>query len=236
MTKANVVRIAEMLVEDSSTTHLHNRICSVAIKLLGADGASLAIMVKSFLRSSVATAVEYSFLDEQQITYADGPTFDASKSSEPVSAENFNSVKERRKWPIFAPIANQHGLVSMVAYPMRIAESNLGAISGYRKNADPLSNQQFLDGLALSTLSVSLLVEELAGKKVADRNEILAPVSMDQSLVHFAAGKVAERYNISTLEGLVRMRAYAYKSDLPLVAVATQISDGNVEDFLGEES
>jgi hypothetical protein len=124
----------------------------------------------------------------------------------------------------------------MVAYPMRIAESNLGAISGYRKNADPLSNQQFLDGLALSTLSVSLLVEELAGKKVADRNEILAPVSMDQSLVHFAAGKVAERYNISTLEGLVRMRAYAYKSDLPLVVVATQISDGNVEDFLGEES
>jgi hypothetical protein len=81
-----------------------------------------------------------------------------------------------------------------------------------------------------------LLVEELAGKKVADRNEILAPVSMDQSLVHFAAGKVAERYNISTLEGLVRMRAYAYKSDLPLVVVATQISDGNVEDFLGEES
>ena len=230
---ANVSRIAAMLAQDSATIKLSNRICSVAVRLLGSDGVSLSILVSNYLSSNAASGAEYAFFDEQQLTYADGPTFDASKSIEPITADNFESASEIEKWPIFSPIANRHGLISMVAYPMRIASSNLGVISGYRKNKKELTKKELVDGLALSTLSTSLIVQELAGKVETDSKEILGPISMDQSLIHFAAGKVAERYNISTLESLVRIRAHAYKTNSPLSEIASQIANGNLEIVAG---
>jgi hypothetical protein len=226
---ANISRIAAMLAQDSATINLSNRICNVANKLLGADGSSLSILLSNYLTSNAATDSEYAFFDEQQLTFADGPTFDASKSLEPISAHNFRSDIEIEKWPIFSPIASARGLVSMVAYPMRVATSNLGVLSGYRKTENEISNKQFVDGVALSTLSTSLIVQELAGKIETSSQEIVGPVSMDQSLIHFAAGKVAEHYNLSTLESLVRIRAQAYKSELPITEIASQIANGNLE-------
>ncbi|MFZ9212881.1 MAG: GAF and ANTAR domain-containing protein [Candidatus Nanopelagicales bacterium] len=229
MFEGRMVKIAAMLQEPNKKIPLSERICNVGIDLLGADGIALSIFHNHVLTSEISSKKEFAFLDEQQFTYGEGPTFDASTSLTPISAHNFSSKRDQKTWPIFAPVADKKGVHSMVAFPLRIGNSSIGVLSAYRKNKTEISPDQYVDGITLSTLTSNYLIQEFSGQKEPDLQQILGIAQQDQSLLHLASGMVAEKLNISIIEAMVRIRAYAYKSDLPLTQVANLIVNRKIE-------
>jgi hypothetical protein len=117
----------------------------------------------------------------------------------------------------------------MVAFPLRVGNSNLGVLSAYRKNTNQLLSNEFIDGLTLSTLAGSFLIQEMANKDSENSDSIIDAINQDQSIIHLASGVIAEKFNLSIVEALVRLRAYAYRKDLPLLTVATEIAEGNMK-------
>jgi hypothetical protein len=224
-----MAKISAMLNDTSTRPNLGERICQIGIKLLGADGVSLALTFGNVLNSEINSDREYAFLDEQQFTYAEGPTYDARKSAEPVSAKNFESNAEKTRWPIFSPIALDRGVHSMVAFPLRVGNTNLGVLSAYRKNTNQLLSNEFIDGLTLSSLAGSFLIQEMTNNDSKNSDSIIDAINQDQSIIHLASGVIAEKFNLSIVEALVRLRAYAYRKDLPLLTVATEIAEGNMK-------
>jgi hypothetical protein len=54
------------------------------------------------------------------------------------------------------------------------------------------------------------------------------PLTYDQSYVQLAAGMVAEQFDIGIVESLVRIRARAFSSDLPVTKIARLIVEGRL--------
>lgn len=218
-----MLKIAQMLTKTDESTSLSKRICSMGREITGADGVSLSISLNHALTSETGSDNEFAFLDEQQFTFGEGPTFDASTSTNPVMANNFMSNKDKKTWPIFSSLANKRGIHSMTAFPLRIGNSSLGVLSAYRKKEEVISSDEYIDGIALSSFASNLLIQQYAGDTEPNIEKILGQSSQDQSLIHLASGMLAEKLNISIIEALVRIRAHAYKTDLPILEVASQI-------------
>lgn len=218
-----MAKIAALLEGSMGDSSLAQRICDVGKVLLSVEGMSLSIVLHRVLNSEVGTSKEYMFLDEQQFTVGQGPTFDASLSENPVEASNLDSYGDRNRWPIFAPIAASEGIHSITAYPLRSGNSSLGVITAYRKSHLELSPSEYVDGLTLGVVASNLLLMKLSGNMDPDLQEILGPTMQDQSIIHLASGMVAEQLNITIIEAMVRIRAHAYKTDQPLSLVSNKI-------------
>jgi hypothetical protein len=223
MFEGRMAKIAALLEGSMDDSSLAQRICDVGKVLLSVEGMSLSIVVHRVLNSDVGTSKEYMFLDEQQFTFGQGPTFDASLSENPVEASNLDSYGDRNRWPIFAPIASSKGIHSITAYPLRSGNESLGVITAYRKSHLELSPSEYVDGLTLGVVASNLLLMKLSGNMDPDLREILGPTMQDQSIIHLASGMVAEQLNITIIEAMVRIRAHAYKTDQPLSLVSNKI-------------
>lgn len=216
-------KISSMLIDSDNDSSLSHRICSVGVSVLGADGVSLSITGHHTLSSETSSEIEYSFLDEQQFTFGDGPSFEASFSNVPISAHDFTSKRDKKSWPIFSSIATSKGVHSMIAFPLRVGNSPVAVLSAYRKRKEEISSDQYVDGLTLSLITGQLLVQQLAGEDKPNLEKIIENSSKDQSFIHLASGMISEKLNISIIDAMVRIRAYAYKSGIPLTEVATKI-------------
>lgn len=218
-----MAKIAALLEGSTDDSSIAQRICEVGKVLLSVEGMSLSILVHSVLNAEVSTGKEYMFLDEQQFTFGQGPTFDAYLSKNPVKASNLDSIGDRNRWPIFAPIASSKGIHSITAYPLRAGNSSIGVITTYRKSQLELSPSEYVDGLALGVVACNLLLMKLSGNMYPDLKEVLGPTMQDQSIIHLASGMVAEQLNITIIEAMMRIRAHAYKTDQPLSLVSNKI-------------
>lgn len=229
MLDRRLAKIAKILDETDRNLSELQRFCVAGVTILNVDGVSLCLVLNNVINSQSSSESHFALLDEEQFALGDGPSFDAAHSLSPISAIDFLDHQTMKRWPVFHPVAQANGIHSMVAFPLHIGESHFGVLTAYRKNKEAFSNSFYAAGVSLSMLVSSFVVVHLTGKTVADVQEALEVVSQDQSVIHFAAGMVAEKLNIPVIDALVRIRAYAFRENIPLGLVATRISEHQIE-------
>lgn len=216
-------RIAEQIEQIDSWLPIGRRVCVVAAELLAANDASLALVVNhatSWIEGSDDAAVA---LDEQQFSLGDGPSFRAIDSLSPVMATDMASPESLRKWPAFAPVAVRHDALAVFAFPLRVGEARLGVMSAYRREPGELTAAEYADGLVLASLATMALLQEQAGATPGDLADAFSPGITHQSQVQLAAGMVSEQLDVSIIEALVRLRAYAYSNEQSVNSVARSV-------------
>lgn len=198
-------------------------LCTVCPYIVGVDGAGVMLMSGDIPRGSLCTTNAVSHLiEELQYTLGEGPCVDAYHQNQ-VVAEPDLAEPVASRWLAFTPPALAAGVRAVFGYPLRVGSVRLGALNLYRGWASPLTDGQHADALVLADVAARWVLEAQAGSPpdvVAAELEIGADFHF---AVHNAAGMVAAQLGISVAEALIRLRAFAFTSDLLLTDVAKEI-------------
>ncbi len=229
MFEKRLSEIAEMLLDSNKNESVTLRISKTGWKIFDVDGISTTIAIDGEITSQSSFPDEYRQLDEKQFLFGNGPSFDGYNSIEPVIARDLSCKPDSDSWPIFAPIATDQNVKGVISYPLRIGNAKLGVLTTYQKSKISMSQDEYLDGLLFSTLASSFIVEQLAQINDQKADQMLGPTFTEQTHIHLAAGKIAEKMNVSIVEALVRLRAHAFKEDMTIVELSKLIVEGKIE-------
>jgi hypothetical protein len=223
MAEERLGRILAALSSAGADSWSSASLCVVCPHIVGVDGAGVMLMSGDIPRGSLCTTNAVSHLiEELQYTLGEGPCVDAYHQNQ-VVAEPDLAEPAASRWLAFTPPALAAGVRAVFGYPLRVGSVRLGALNLYRGWASPLTDSQHADALVLADVAARWVLEAQAGAPpdvVAAELEIGADFHF---AVHNAAGMVSAQLGISVTEALIRLRAFAFTSDLLLTDVAKEI-------------
>ncbi|MFJ2741671.1 ANTAR domain-containing protein [Streptomyces sp. NPDC087440] len=163
-------------------------------------------------------------LEDLQFTLGEGPTLEVHTTGALVLDGDLELVPQER-WPAFLPAVAELGVRAVFALPLQIGAIRLGALTLHRAAAGSLSPLELRDALVLSdTLTLTLLGE---GSDEGPPDPPTPRQTRDATLyraeVHQATGMIAVRLGVPPAAALVRLRAYAYAADEPILDVARDV-------------
>jgi hypothetical protein len=220
-------RLAAEVARAPESATLTERLCEGTRRVLGADGASIALDDSSnnriVLAATDATAATLESLHE---VLGEGPATEALRTGLPVVVD---LVADEPAWPMFTEAASrQTSARSVVALPMRPNGGVLGVLMLYlaesRLLAEPLEDAAFLaDALAAAIPHDPAAAEGDEPGSWSNRAE-----------VHRATGIVVAQLGIRVGDALAILRAHAFALDQDLSEVAHAVVTGGLVFRVGE--
>jgi hypothetical protein len=199
------------------------RLCEVCAEVTGMSGAGIMLMSGEMPQGSLCTTNEVSALIEQlQYSLGEGPCIDAYHQDRPVFEPDLSDPKSPR-WVAFAGAALEAGVRGVFAFPLQVGSVRLGALALYCDRPGRLSDEQHANALVLAEVAAQTVLL-LQAKAPPDTFAVELESGADfHYAVHQASGMVAVQLGVSVGEALVRLRAYAFGNDRPLVGVAESV-------------
>ncbi|WP_055699598.1 GAF and ANTAR domain-containing protein [Streptomyces silaceus] len=162
-------------------------------------------------------------LDDLQYTLGEGPTLDAARTGRTVVEADLDAAPADR-WPLFAPAARALSARTVIAVPLLLGVATAGVLTGSRITPGPFSADQRQDLARFARVALDLLLNTPLESLTTGTD---GP-DLHRAPVHQAAGIVTARLGISIDEALLRLRAHAWRHDLPLLHVARSIISGHL--------
>jgi GAF domain-containing protein len=216
-------RIADLLQEAGEGESVGQRLAVVAAELLGMDGVSLAVVIAGTIDSVAGSDALATDICRQQFELGEGPALSAIASGVPTLVDHLTADSARARWPLFAAFAQERGVGSVHAFPLRVGQARVGALTAHHRAAGPLTADQYANGLLVCTLATVTLLQQQAGSDGAPNPVTFEANSGEHAAVQVAAGMVSEQLKVSITEAHVRMRAHAFSSTSALNDVARLI-------------
>jgi hypothetical protein len=205
--------------DGSGTTHL----CEISAEVSGTTGAGIMLQPDQTASGSLCTTDGVAaYLDDLQYTLGEGPSLDAHRLARVVAEPELESPEVGR-WPAFAPSALLAGARAMFAFPIRIGAARLGSLTLYRDRSGPIEGERYSDTLVMTDVAAHTIVAMQAN---APPGSIAVELEQGANLhfvVHQAAGMVSEQLKVGVAEALVRMRSYAFRTDLTIDEVSQAV-------------
>jgi hypothetical protein len=223
MAGARLVRILAQLSAEGDGGSETRRLCEVAATVTAMSGAGIMLLSGDLPQGSVCVTGDVSeHIEELQYTLGEGPCVDAHALGSAVLEPNLVEPGQPR-WPAFTPAAVQVGARAVFGFPVRIGAVRLGALNLYRDQSGPLSDDQHADALVMAEVAARAI---LALQADAPPGTLAAELESEANfhlVVHEAAGVVSVQLGVSLTEALVRLRAYAFRTDRLVAAVARDV-------------
>ena len=207
--------------EDAGCTFTQ-AICYEAVKVIHVDDASVTMTVGNAFTVVSASSVRAVALEDEQFTIGEGPTFDSTQSNLPILTPRLGSGFHV-KWPIFSRFAISHQINASFCFPVRIGDARIGALTLYREANIGLTSQEYADALIYASLSSDDLIRSVTEGISGGASPLAIAGLSNTSEVQQAAGMLAEKFNCSVVDGLVRLRAAAYARQEPISIIAKRI-------------
>jgi hypothetical protein len=216
-------RLLERLLDVGGRLFETKRLCVVGADLTQLTGAGIMLMSGDIALGSICTSNETSAVIEQlQYELGEGPCVDAYHDDLPVFEADL-AHPARVRWPAFTEPALAAGARAVFGFPMQVGGARLGALNLYRDEPGELTDDQHADALVMSSVASEVVLLLQAGAAPGQLAAELEAGADFQYVVHQAAGMIAAQLEVSVAEALVRLRAYAFGNDRPLVSVAEDV-------------
>ena len=161
-------------------------------------------------------------IEDLQYTIGEGPGIDAHATGRPVEEPDLGSPR-RIRWPVFAAPAVAAGAGALFSFPLRMGAVRLGALTLYQPRRGGLSDDQHADALTMADVVFQVVIAHQAEAPIGALSVELEVLGSDRAKVHQAAGIVSVQLSVSVAEGLVRLRARAFREERPLAELAGDI-------------
>ena len=223
MPAARLLRILTRLNDAQGARPAPARLCVGCADIMEMTGAGIMLMSGDVPRGSVCSSNSVSALIEDlQYTLGEGPCVEAYEQDEPVAAPDLAGAGGRR-WVAFSAPAVSAGALAVFGFPMRVGAIRMGALNLYRDRPGPLDDEQHADGLVLAGLAARSTLALQADALPGMLGLQLEAGSDFRFLVHQASGMVSAQLDVTVGEALIRMRAFAFAHDRPLLTVAGEV-------------
>lgn len=199
------------------------RLCEGCADVLGMTGAGIMLMAGDVAQGSVCSSDGVSALIEDlQYTLGEGPCVDAYQHGQPVLEPDLADPQVAR-WLAFTPKAMDAGARAVFGFPLRAVSGSLGALNLYRDRPGPLGTEQHADALVMAGVAARAVLAMQADAPPGFLGAHLEAGSDFRLVEQQAAGMVAAELDITVGVALVRLRAYAFAYDRPLLEVAEEV-------------
>jgi len=217
------LRILARLVGDGGAQIETKRLCEVCAEVTSVSGAGIMLMSNDTPAGAVCTTNDVSALVEDlQYALGEGPCVDAYHQDRPVLEPDLADPQTAR-WPGFSGPAVDAGVRAVFGFPLQVGAVRLGALNLYCEQPGALSDDQHADALVMADVAAQAVLVLQAGAPPGRLATELEASGDFQYVIHQAAGMVAAQLDVSVGVALIRLRAYAFGNDQPLVAVADQV-------------
>lgn len=199
------------------------RLCSAAVRTLPATGAGLSLMSEVGVRGVAAASDPASErIDELQFSLGEGPCVDAFTSRRPVLEPDLATGGIAR-WPMYSAAAHREGARAAFAFPLQVGAARLGVLDVYRVSPGALSTEELAQALTFADVATTMLLD---GQEQAPQGA--AAAGLEEAMeyrfeLYQAQGMVMVQMQVSLVEALVLLRAYAYSNDRDLADVARDV-------------
>lgn len=170
-------------------------------------------------------------LEQVQWDVGEGPSVDALDAFIPIQVADLRDESAVDRWPVAARGLLDKGVRSVTAYPLRVGGAQIGVMSSYRESIGDLNSSDYANGLVVSTLLSTAILDSHASELSGSASEPWES-SQSSSKLNFAAGIIAERHGMSIVDALIRIRGHAFVTGLSTRDVAQRIAEGTLD--LGE--
>jgi GAF domain-containing protein len=213
------VSLADTLVDDFDMLDVLGVLTSRCVDLLGAAAAGLLLAdEQGRLRVTVASSERARLMDLFQLQNDEGPCLDCFRTGELVAA---TSEQAHRSWPRFADAAAEEGFVTVLALPLRLRRTVVGALNLFGdSHSPPISEREVPIAQALAdAATIAILHDQL----LRDREllaEQLQYALQSRIAIEQAKGVIIAQKGVGPDEAFDLLRTHARSSRQRLVEVA----------------
>jgi GAF domain-containing protein len=204
------------------------QLCELATDITATSGAGIMLLWDELAQGSLcSTDPVSSEIEELQYTLGEGPSIDAHSSGK-VTAETNLAGPETSRWEVFTPSAIDAGVRALFSYPVRIGAVRLGTLNLFRDRPGPLTGDQHADALVMADICARAILTMQADARTGRVAVELEEGTNFHFVVHQAAGMASVQLDVSVTEALIRIRAYAFRSDRPIDDVSLDVITRNL--------
>ncbi|MBG6239406.1 GAF domain-containing protein [Mycetocola sp. CAN_C7] len=214
--------LADTLVDNYDAVELLQTLVDNCRDLLDVKAAGILLADPDGNLEVVASTSEASRLVEvMQLSAQAGPCVDCFTSGTTVSVPDISASPE--KWTRFRVSAAEQGFASVLAVPMRLRDTTIGALNLLRAETGELNDR---DARAAQALADVATIGILHARSLQESDAIR--VQLQQALnsrivIEQAKGVVAQTNGISTDDAFSLMRSHARDNGMLLSRVAEQL-------------
>jgi hypothetical protein len=213
------ITMADNLVDDFDVVDLLTGLADRCVSVLGMSAVGVMFASPPDQLRLVASSSEAMRIVELfELQAQEGPCLDAYRTGQQVRYEKLQAGSER--WPRFTPVALEAGFEWVLALPLRLRETIIGALNLFSTSEHSVDEHDIMvaQGFAdLATISVLQHGAAVESQRISDQ---LTQALTSRILIEQAKGVVAERAGIDISEAFSRLRGYARSHRLRLTDVA----------------
>ena len=216
------VEVADSLVADFDLIDFLHKLTDNAAAISGADAVGLMLADHhGKLRFMAASNEQGEMLELFQLQNSEGPCMDCYTSGEPVVNEDLATAAKR--WPIFAPAAEQAGFRSVHAFPMRLRDDTIGALNLFGHEDVAFADHEIRVVQALADIATIALLQERSIARADSLTEQLQGALNSRIIIEQAKGALAQMEGISPDAAFELLRSTARSHHRRLVDVAEEV-------------
>lgn len=216
-----VIEAMEAMVQDFDYVDLASSLVSSTIDLLGADAAGVMISDSAQLLHVVAASDEdMRTLEVFEIQADEGPCLDSWYSGRLVSADDLASDE---RWDTFRQRALELGYRSALAAPLRLRESNIGALNVLWRTPNGANERAIQAAQALADLAALGLTSKAVPSEATFLAEQIQRTINARVTIEQAKGMLAEQDGSDMNSAYNLMRDYSRAGGRHLIHTAERV-------------
>ncbi len=215
--------LADIEVSKESLDSLMAHIGRLGLQALdGWDAAATTVAEEDRVATFGATDERINPLDQQQYDTGKGPCVDAIKTGE---VQYFDGTEVDPHWRQFAEVAADHGVYSVLSFPLRLDGDTLGAINFYSRERDAFRPGQREEGWVYAAQAAVVLsnTKEFAAR--GTQLEQLEEGLKTRTMIGQATGLLMAQEGLSSDEAFQKLVKVSQTSNVKLREIAQRYVD-----------
>jgi transcriptional regulator with GAF, ATPase, and Fis domain len=203
------VGLADTLGADFDVVDLFERLAARCVAFSGAAAAGIVLSDgRGRLRSVAASQERAAILELLQLQTGDGPCVECYRSGVPLLVPS--AAAEVERWPQLVPVLLAAGFAAVVAVPLRLRESTIGAVNLFYAEQDPeVRDDLHLVQALADVAALAMLNWPSHGPRSEDILARLQVTITNKATIEQAKGFLAESGGVSAGEAGAALRTYA---------------------------
>lgn len=222
------VTMADNLVADFDVVDLLTGLADRCVTVLGVSAVGVMFASPSEKLRPVASSSEAMRVVELfELQAQEGPCLDAYRTGRQVGYERLQAGTNR--WPQFTPVALEAGFETVLALPLRLRETVIGALNLFGTVETTMDERDIMVAQGFADLATISVLQHGAAIESQRINDQLTQALTSRIVIEQAKGVIAERAGIDIADAFARLRSYARGHSLRLADVAQAVVDNALD-------
>ena len=221
--------IHSLLLADEDLDSTLRVIAEISVRAVeGCDCAGVTLVEDERVQSTACTDPLCATIDADQYETGEGPCVDAIRTN---AVMHLGDAAHDPRWPSFGPLAERHGISSVLGFPLEIPSGVLGALNLYGRTEEAFDDCNEAIGHLLAAHAAVVLANAKAYEDASSRAANLEKALESRGVIERAKGILMEREKCSAEEAFQMLVRASQALNRKLRAVAVDV----VEDAEGPD-